>query len=483
MQFTTTPVTGFRVKRLRSVVEPHAFHYLGKKMPFWVAVLSLVAFVTGNMVGQHGWRVFWKSVLGEFDDSLIVYEGTVAPIDRVPDYRKWSLYGGDARAHTFRQVPQDLLIPLPSYRSANARTKDDTLLDIVYSVDYFGTYETRGGDGGHAGIDIRAPEGTPVRSVMQGIVVKVGDQPAGFGKFIMVKHPRVPSPENPKETITLYSLYAHLSSVLVSEGTVIRKAEEIGLSGMTGNASGPHLHFQIQRDTCLDGTKIGLVPFWPFTPDDMKKAGMTFDQAVNSGLNREYGLQCTVNSMTYVQANYPALQVVQNQTSSSFSSGRVRMTLAERREQRIRTRASRAVALKAKTLVVMHDDGTNQTALAQPRVTGNQAVTAALPVQSDGSVGTIELLHDGAFGRGWEKLRIRLLDSNGRVVTSPNLQSDLYLRTAYGDAQFRPEVLSTLDFQNGEAVVEMLPRGKTTVVVSVQPQGITSAPMKYVKPE
>lgn len=482
MQFTTKPVTGFRVTRLRTSVEPHAFHYLGKKMPFWVAVLSLVAFVTGNMVGQHGWHVFWKSVLGEFDDSLIVYEGTVAPIDRVPDYRTWSLYGGDARAHTFRQVPQDLLIPLPLYKPAAARTKDDTLLAIVYSVDHFGTYETGAGEGGHVGIDIRVPEGTPVRSVMQGIVVKVGEQPSGFGKFVMIKHPRVPSPENPKEMITVYSLYAHLSSVLVSEGTTLRKSEELGLSGMTGNASGPHLHYQIQRETCLDSTKIGSNPFWSFTTEDMKKAGMSFSQAINSGLNRDYGLQCTVNPMAYIQADYPPLQVAANQAPSSSSRSRA-MTLSERREQRIRTRETRAIALKTQTLVAMHDSGTSQIAPPEPRVTGTHVAAAAVPVRQDGNVATIELLHDGVFSRGWEKLRIRLLDQHGRVVRSPNLQTDLYLRTAYGDAEFRPETLSALDFQNGEAVVEMLPRGKTTVVISVQPQGIRSAPMKYVRPD
>ena len=71
---------GFRVKTLQKRKEPHALHFLTEKMSFWVAVFSLFAFVTGNMVGQHGWRVFWKSVLGEFDDSLIVYEGTVPPI-------------------------------------------------------------------------------------------------------------------------------------------------------------------------------------------------------------------------------------------------------------------------------------------------------------------------------------------------------------------------------------------------------------------
>src|SRR5688572_12677364 len=98
--------------------EPHAFHFLSQRVTFWVAALSVIAFVTGNMMGQHGWHVFWKSVLGGYDDSLIVYTGTVSPIEYVPDYTRWSMYGGNAEEHTYRQVPKDLLIPMPKYDQA-----------------------------------------------------------------------------------------------------------------------------------------------------------------------------------------------------------------------------------------------------------------------------------------------------------------------------------------------------------------------------
>ncbi|MDD5740297.1 MAG: hypothetical protein PHO20_06040, partial [Candidatus Peribacteraceae bacterium] len=64
---------GFHATPLHRAAEPHAFHYLAQRTSFWVAILSLLAFVTGNMIGQHGWQVFWKSVMGRDDDSLIVY--------------------------------------------------------------------------------------------------------------------------------------------------------------------------------------------------------------------------------------------------------------------------------------------------------------------------------------------------------------------------------------------------------------------------
>ena len=472
--------SGFRVSALHKRKEPHAFHYLAERTSFWVAVLSLFAFVTGNMVGQHGWHVFWKSVMGQYDDSLIVYDGTIEPVEFVPNYLKWNLYGGDSTAHTYRQVPKDLLIPLPAYKPHDQLSKDDVLEQIVYSVDNFGTYKTGGGQGGHVGIDIRLPEGTPIRSIMQGIVVVTAEQPSGFGTSIIVKHPRVPNPDKPTEIITLYSLYAHLSGVFVSNGTVVQKGETIGASGQTGNASGPHLHFQVQRDVCKDGTEIGGNPFWPFTTADMREAGVSFDEAINTGLNREYGLQCTVNPLQYVQANYkPVITVAQNTDASTIEKPiRKRLTVAERREQRIKNRESRRIAMELKNPVV------TQSPEAPIEVIKTETVAAAAPlIVTSNNMASIDLIHDGAFSRGWEKLRIRLLDASGNPVRTPELTGDLYLRSAYGAAEFRPETLSALDFENGEAVVQVLPRGHQTVVVQVQPGGILSAPMKYEKEE
>ncbi len=65
------------------------------------------------------------------------------------------------------------------------------------------------------------------------------------------------------------------------------------------------------------------------------------------------------------------------------------------------------------------------------------------------------------------------------MIRSPSLNADLTLRTAYGSATFRPETLSPLDFQNGIARVQVLPHGRTTVVIQVFPYGTLSAPMRY----
>ena len=106
---------GFRVRDVYKLKKPGVLKLARQRLSFLIASLSLFAFVIGNMVGQHGWYAFWKSVLGKEDDSMIAFAGMISPIQKVPDYTKWAMYGGDPDQHTHRMVPQDLFIPLPAF--------------------------------------------------------------------------------------------------------------------------------------------------------------------------------------------------------------------------------------------------------------------------------------------------------------------------------------------------------------------------------
>ncbi|MBI3332382.1 M23 family metallopeptidase [Candidatus Peregrinibacteria bacterium] len=436
-----------------------------------MAIFSLFAFVTGNMVGQHGWQVFWKSVLGEFDDSLIVYEGTVTPLAQVPNYTKWI---GNSYDHTWQQVPEPARMALPAYDEDNRHP--------VYSVNHMGSYkyDDERAEGSHNGIDIRVPEGTPVRAIANGIVTRISNDPAGFGKYIVIRHPHMPDPANPKVTTVLHSTYAHLSSVLVSEGMTIRKGEDIGASGKTGFASGPHLHFQIDRD------EAPWHPYWPFTTFEMREAKMNFTQAINAGLHRERGALYSVNPMLLVQANYSPVLVASERTTGQVERAeRTRLSVKERRALRIKQREARLIAMgqhvAASSAPSVASSPIASPIVEQPVIVQRETVAATDAVTTGPQgVAQIEFRHDGEFSRGWEKVRVRLLDANGQIITSPLLRSDIYLRTAYGKAEFRPEILSVLDFEDGEVVIDVLPRSRGTVVIQAQPTGEMSAPMKYV---
>jgi murein DD-endopeptidase MepM/ murein hydrolase activator NlpD len=84
----------------------------------------------------------------------------------------------------------------------------------------------------HLGVDYAAPVGTPVRSVGDGVVEFAGVQ-NGFGNVVKVKH------QNQTSTV-----YAHLSRINVHLGQAVAQGQDVGLVGMTGWATGPHLHFE-----------------------------------------------------------------------------------------------------------------------------------------------------------------------------------------------------------------------------------------------
>ena len=86
----------------------------------------------------------------------------------------------------------------------------------------------------HRGVDIVVPTGTPVYAMSSGEVRFAGTM-TDFGLVVWVDHEDA-----------ILTLYAHLSEILVVEGERVTKDEAVGLSGESGNASGPHLHFEIR---------------------------------------------------------------------------------------------------------------------------------------------------------------------------------------------------------------------------------------------
>ncbi|WP_149548648.1 M23 family metallopeptidase [Streptomyces marokkonensis] len=105
----------------------------------------------------------------------------------------------------------------------------------------------------HSGQDYAVPTGTPVLATHGGTVVKAGGNGAGdgpaYGNAVVIKHGN-----------KTYSQYAHLSSVNVKVGQIVKTGQKIALSGNTGNSSGPHLHFEI-RTTPNYGSAVDPAKF------------------------------------------------------------------------------------------------------------------------------------------------------------------------------------------------------------------------------
>lgn len=87
----------------------------------------------------------------------------------------------------------------------------------------------------HRALDIAAPTGSPITASDRGVVLRAGWNNQGYGNFVIVDH-----------NIDYITLYAHLDTILVTEGEVVAQGQVLGTVGSTGNSTGPHLHFEIR---------------------------------------------------------------------------------------------------------------------------------------------------------------------------------------------------------------------------------------------
>lgn len=92
------------------------------------------------------------------------------------------------------------------------------------------------GSGFHDGVDIAAPEGTPIRAVEQGEVI-FSNQLRGYGNMVIIRHRG-----------GIVSVYAHNQVNLVREGQQVERGDTIARVGSTGRVTGPHLHFEIRKN-------------------------------------------------------------------------------------------------------------------------------------------------------------------------------------------------------------------------------------------
>ncbi len=88
----------------------------------------------------------------------------------------------------------------------------------------------------HIGIDIGIPIGTPVVTPHSGQVIYAGWSERGYGNLVVVKNNR------------FITYYGHFNSVSVVVGQWVTAGSVVGLSGSTGNSTGPHLHYEIRID-------------------------------------------------------------------------------------------------------------------------------------------------------------------------------------------------------------------------------------------
>ena len=168
-----------------------------------------------------------------------------------------------------RELPVEIVTPAQSAAEMSSIPQTAPQTPLLPSLDRTfiwpinGTINSGFGPRGanfHDGIDIAAPEGTPVRAIDSGEVVYT-DQLRGYGNMVILRH-----------ADGFVSVYAHNERNLVREGQQVSRGETIARVGSTGRVTGPHLHFEIRHDNkaqdplrymprlCCVGSSDGVTP-------------------------------------------------------------------------------------------------------------------------------------------------------------------------------------------------------------------------------
>ncbi len=132
-------------------------------------------------------------------------------------------------------------------------------LNVDYRYGYYYPEE----DVVHTGIDISGALGDSVLAAAGGKVIFAGngllnganDSEDPYGLAVMIRH------SFSYEGYTIYSVYAHLAKVTVAKGDWVESGNQVGVIGMTGNTSGPHLHFEIRVENAA-GDKVQNPELW-----------------------------------------------------------------------------------------------------------------------------------------------------------------------------------------------------------------------------
>ncbi len=290
-----------------------------KEKPVSILILALMvtSLFGSDFINQYSY-LFRTSLIGL---KPTVFTGTIMPIEKVPN---WVTLTDDERKMAYDLIPENKLIPLPEYNVNDFKAgktwapnnERERNAYITYPVPNLGNYSLDGSEnsGSHTGLDIKVPVGTPVLSIANGMVYKIASLQTGFGKHIVIAHVNIPDPENEGKKTTIFSAYAHLSSIIVKEGQDVKKGEIIGKSGDSGMTTAYHLHFQI------DQADAPFHPYWPFNWSDVKSAGLnSYFEAVRQGVGKDKAEKYTIHPNNfvahfenYINPNYLVASALEN---------------------------------------------------------------------------------------------------------------------------------------------------------------------------
>lgn len=160
------------------------------------------------------------AAVGDFDDP-----NSEAPLAEDPSAGSIDDYQtGPARRPGSMRVPLQMPVPSPAGGNGEITSGFGRRLHPITGDMRF-----------HSGVDLRAANGTPIQAAAPGVVRDAGHR-GGYGNVVEIDHGNGTS-----------TLYAHASKLLVDKGQRVEAGQPVALVGQTGQATGPHLHFELRR--------------------------------------------------------------------------------------------------------------------------------------------------------------------------------------------------------------------------------------------
>lgn len=191
---------------------------------------DIVSTIKGYFSADNSWEVFGDNVSFVYDESTeATSSATTSGVNAEDETLTGS--GGDD-LEIYEAADNTSFSPIRSTSPAVSPVENGRY------TSYFGyrTNPITGEFSFHTGLDIAAEEGTKIRAVYNGKVLKTGED-SRAGKYIFLEHDD-----------GFVTFYCHCREITAEAGAVIRQGETIAKVGSTGWSTGPHLHFEVRKN-------------------------------------------------------------------------------------------------------------------------------------------------------------------------------------------------------------------------------------------
>ena len=192
---------------------------------------DIISTVRQYLSADNSWAVFGDNVSYVYKEDDEAYTTETSEQNQTDDYISLTGSGGED-LELYEAADNTSFSPFKITSPAVAP------IDNGRYTSYFGyrISPITGESSFHTGLDIAASEGTKIRAVLSGRVLRTGEDDRA-GKYIFLEH-----------SDGFVTFYCHCSEITAEVGAVIRQGETIAKVGSTGWSTGPHLHFEVRKN-------------------------------------------------------------------------------------------------------------------------------------------------------------------------------------------------------------------------------------------